>query len=66
MLRNAKFDDKIYIQEHLRTINCRSKYVFSMKTSINPVFDCVVIAKLFALCRLDCTFFHYIVSCLLL
>ena len=66
MFRNAKFDDKIYIQEHLHTVNCRRKYTFSMKTSINPAFDCVIIAKLFALCCLGCTFFHYIVSFLLL
>lgn len=66
MFRNAKSDDKNYIQEHLHSVNCRSKYIFSMKTSINHAFDYVIIAKLFALCCLGCTFFYYMVSFLLL
>lgn len=56
MFRNAKFDDNLYIKEHLHTVTCGSKYIFRMKTSINLAFDCGIIAKLFALCCLGCIF----------
>lgn len=40
MLRNAKFDYKLYIQEQPPIANCKSNHIFSMKKYISPAFVC--------------------------
>lgn len=51
MLRNAKFDYELYIQEQPPIASCKSNYTFSMKKIHQSCF-CLLVS---ILCYLSCT-----------